>query len=420
MTADTPGPPRDPAGPARPDPARPVGPARPCPARPGGGASPGPPGRTGAARPARPGAADPARDAGAGPAQGGAAGTARGVAVVVDGPGAYRLVPHEPVPPGPGEALVRVHACGICGSDREVLRGTRPADYVRYPLVPGHEWSGTVEAVGPGVPARLVGRRTVGEGFRNCQVCARCHAGETTLCTAGYDETGFTRPGALAPTLTLPARLLHPLPDDADLSAAALLEPAACVAAAVLAADVRPGERVAVVGTGTLGLLAVQFLAASSPAALLAVDLREDRADRAHRCGATRLCTRDELHGPHGLRPGAPDGFDVVVETAGSATAARESAALLRRGGRLVLAGIPAPGATGLDPTDLVVRQIQVRTVFGAPPAAWAHAVRAFAAGLLDPGPLIDRELPLADFGRVVAPDDAGVAAPAGKVLLRP
>lgn len=186
-------------------------------------------------------------------------------AVVVEAPGEHRLASHEPRQPDAGEALVHVHAVGICGSDREVYQGNRPEGYVRYPLTPGHEWSGTVEAVGAGVPSTLVGRKVVGEGFRNCQVCDRCHAGETTLCTAGYEETGFTQPGAMATTLTLPARLLHVLPDEADLTAAALLEPAACIAAAALKANARPGERVAVVGTGTLGMFAVQFLKAGSP-----------------------------------------------------------------------------------------------------------------------------------------------------------
>ncbi|MGW5641018.1 alcohol dehydrogenase catalytic domain-containing protein, partial [Streptomyces sp. NPDC003832] len=119
-------------------------------------------------------------------------------AVVVEAPGKHRLAGHTPREPGPGEALVRVHAVGICGSDREVYQGNRPEGYVRYPLTPGHEWSGTVTAVGAGAPASLVGRKVVGEGFRNCQVCDRCHAGETTLCTAGYEETGFTQPGAMA------------------------------------------------------------------------------------------------------------------------------------------------------------------------------------------------------------------------------
>ncbi|MET8450434.1 alcohol dehydrogenase catalytic domain-containing protein [Streptomyces sp. NPDC005209] len=331
-------------------------------------------------------------------------------AVIVEAPGEHRVVPHEPREPGPGEALVAVHAVGICGSDRELYQGNRPEGYVRYPLTPGHEWSGTVRAVGAGVPDSLVGRKVVGEGFRNCQVCDRCHAGETTLCTAGYEETGFTRPGAMATTLTLPARLLHALPDAADLTAAALLEPAACVAAAALKADARPGERVAVVGTGTLGMFAVQFLRAISPAELLVVGTRDDREALSRRFGATDFRTKDQP---------LPDDFDVVVETAGSASAARTAASLLRRGGRLVLTGIPAPGAEGLDPTDLVVRQLAVHTVFGAPPDAWAHTVRVFGAGLLEPLPLVTHRLPLTQFSRAIELVGSGDPK-VGKVLLRP
>jgi threonine dehydrogenase-like Zn-dependent dehydrogenase len=333
------------------------------------------------------------------------------LAVVIEAPGEHQLVEHTPREPAAGEALVRVHAVGICGSDREVYQGTRPEGYVRYPLTPGHEWSGTVEAVGSGVPTSLVGRKVVGEGFRNCQVCDRCHAGETTLCTAGYGETGFTEPGAMAATLTLPARLLHVLPDDADLTAAALLEPAACIAAAALKANARPGERVAVVGTGTLGMFAVQLLKASSPAELLVVGTRPDRAKLSMTFGATDFRTTGDQE--------LPDDFDVVIETAGSASAANTAASLLRRGGRLVLTGIPAAGADGLDPTDLVVRQLEVHTVFGAPPNAWAHAVRVFGAGLLDPLPLVTHELPLDKFPQAIELVGSGDPK-VGKVLLRP
>lgn len=330
--------------------------------------------------------------------------------VVVEAPGEHRLEEHTPREPLAGEALVRVHAVGICGSDREVYQGNRPEGYVRYPLIPGHEWSGTVEAVGAAVPSSLVGRKVVGEGFRNCQVCERCHAGETTLCTAGYEETGFTRPGAMAPTLTLPARLLHVLADNADLTAAALLEPAACVAAALLKLKPVPGERVAVVGAGTLGMFAVQFLKASSPAELLMVGTRPDRAELSKAFGADDFRTRNQE---------LPGDFDMVVETAGSASAARTATALLRRGGRLVLTGIPAPGALGLDPTDLVVRQLEVHAVFGAPPSAWAHAVRVFGAGVFDPLPLITHELPLHAFPEAIELVGSGDPT-VGKVLLRP
>ncbi|GHC67763.1 zinc-dependent alcohol dehydrogenase [Streptomyces flavofungini] len=332
--------------------------------------------------------------------------------LVVPRPGAHLLVHGEVPVPGPGEVLIRVAAAGICGSDREVYDGHRDAAYVRYPLVPGHEWSGTVEAVGAGVAAGLVGRRTVAEGFRACGVCERCRSGETSLCTGGYAETGFTEPGAFADHLTVPARLLHPLPDDADLRAAALLEPAAVIAAAVRAGRPRPGERVAVVGAGTLGLLTVQLLAASNPAELVVVDPRAARGEQALTFGASASLVPDEAAALHGR-------FDLVVETAGAPPTAASSCLLARRGGRVVLTGMFTPGATGIDPAHLSLSQLEVRSVFGAPSSAWSDAVRAFGLGLLDPAPLITHEFPLERFAEAVALVGSGDPK-TGKVLLRP
>ncbi|MFG7942192.1 zinc-dependent alcohol dehydrogenase [Streptomyces cacaoi] len=332
-------------------------------------------------------------------------------AVVVDAPGRHRIVSGPRPEPGPEEVRVAVHAAGICGSDRELYEGTRPRSHVRYPVTPGHEWSGTVDAVGEGVDARLVGRRVVAEGFRACLRCVRCREGATTLCLRGYDETGFTQPGAFADVLVLPARLLHPLPDGADLTAAALLEPAAVAAAAVLAAGVRPGDRVAVVGAGTLGVLAVQLLAAFSPGELLAVDPRRTRGELALDAGASRAGTPDEVARERGA-------FDAVLETAGAPGTAGDACRLARPGGCVVLAGALGDGAEGLDPLRLVLGQLTVRSVFGAPSAAWSYAVRAFTEGQLAPRALVTHEYPLDRFGEALerVRDDPA----AGKVLLRP
>lgn len=332
--------------------------------------------------------------------------------VVLDRPGVHRLVTGEPPPPGPGEVRVRVAAAGVCMSDREMYDGRRDAAYVRYPVTPGHEWSGTVEEVGQGVSPELTGRRTVAEGFRACGTCERCRAGETSLCTAGYDETGFTRPGGFADHVVVPARLLHLLHDDADLRAAALLEPAAVVAAAVRAGEPEPGMRVAVVGAGTLGLLAVQLLAASSPGELTVIDPRTRRAALARDFGADDVRTPEEAEKLRGR-------YDLVVETAGAPATAASACLLARRGGRVVLAGIFAPGAAGIDPVHLSLSQLTVRSVFGAPSAAWSFAVRAFSTGLLDPGALITHEFPLERYADAVALVGGGGPG-TGKVLLRP
>ncbi|QFU90482.1 zinc-binding dehydrogenase [Amycolatopsis sp. YIM 10] len=310
--------------------------------------------------------------------------------VWIDRPGELVVREAEPATPGPGEALVRVAWSGICGSDREIMQGTRPAEYVRYPVVPGHEWSGRVAAVGDGVGADLVGAPVVGEGIRSCQVCAACRRGDTNLCDGPYEETGFTQPGAWSDHVLVPARLLHRLPETADLRAAAGLEPAACVAAACLKLAVHPGERCAVVGAGMLGLLAVQLLRAAGAGEIVVVHTRRDRSALAAQCGADSLVLPSQLDSLAGS-------FDAVLEAAGAPGTAHNAVSLSRRGGRVALTGIPASDDQPLDPVSLVLNEITVHTVFGAPPRAWTHAVRAFASGALDPGLLVTHDVALED-----------------------
>ena len=328
--------------------------------------------------------------------------------VVVERPGRSHVDDSEPPAPGPGEALVRVTAAGLCGSDRELFDGTRPAGFVTYPITPGHEWSGTVTAIGAQADPALLGAQVVGEGFRGCMACAPCRNGSPNLCLNGYDETGFTRPGAFADQLVLPTRLLHVLQPGSDLRAAALLEPAAVVASAVRHAALRPGETAAVVGAGTLGVLALQLLAAASPAALAAIDLRPERAETALAAGATTFLHPDEV---------TEAAFDVVVETAGALRTAHTAVALARRGGRVVLTGIPGDASDTVPTSLLVTRALTLHTVFGAGPADWAYAVRAFDSGVLRPAALITHELPLTEFEKALT---LSASPGAGKVLLRP
>ncbi|GAA3360285.1 MULTISPECIES: zinc-binding dehydrogenase [Saccharopolyspora] len=332
-------------------------------------------------------------------------------AVVIDRPGELRVAAADPVEPGPGEALVRIAWSGICGSDRELFTGGRPDGFVRYPVVPGHEWSGTVLAVGPDVPADYLGHHVVGEGFRGCQSCDACRRGENNLCTTGYAETGFTSPGAWCDHLLLPARLLHVLPPEADLRAAAVLEPAACVGEACLRLGGVAGERVAVVGGGSLGLLGAQLLGATGPAELVVVEPRAGREELAEACGATAVLTPLEAVRRCGR-------FDAVLETAGTPGAAHLATRLARRGGRVALTGLP-PESDSLVTARLVSAQLTLHTVFGAPSRAWTHVVRLFTAGVLDPGRIITHEFDLADAATALdLLTDSG--SQVGKILLTP
>jgi threonine dehydrogenase-like Zn-dependent dehydrogenase len=311
-------------------------------------------------------------------------------AVRVDRPGEIAMVEVERPRPGPGEVLVAVAAVGICGSDVELLDGRRPADYVRYPVVPGHEWAGTVAEVGPGVAGVAPGDRVVAEGFRACGACDRCKQGRTNLCSAEYAETGFTHAGAFAEFVAVPAGLVHRLPPGADLEAAALLEPAACVAQGLLEMELRPGLHVAVVGAGTLGLLAVALLRLVSPARLVLAGSRAERLELGRLLGATEVVDVNEQD-----LAGLASRFDLVFEAANRPSGGAAAIRLARRGGAVVLEGISGSAEPSLAGDDIALKHLRVQGVFGASGAAWRWVVSLFAAGALDTRPLISHRFGL-------------------------
>jgi 2-desacetyl-2-hydroxyethyl bacteriochlorophyllide A dehydrogenase len=320
-------------------------------------------------------------------------------AVCVSEPHSMSLIRLERPRPGPGEVLVAVSAAGICGSDLELLEGSRPAPYVHYPIVPGHEWAGTIAEVGQGVAGLASGDRVVAEGIRPCGRCDRCKEGRTNLCASGYAETGFTHQGAFADFLVVPASLVHRLPADADLAAAALLEPAACVAQGLLEVDLRPGLQAAVVGAGTLGLLAVTLLRLASPERLTLLGTRADRLALGRRLGATDAIDMSAESSLEQLR----DRFDLVFEAASRPTGGAAALALARRGGAVVLEGISGATEPSLVGDLVPLKQLRVQGVFGASGAAWRWVVKLFGSGALQPAQLVSHRFPLEECERAFA-----------------
>jgi threonine dehydrogenase-like Zn-dependent dehydrogenase len=200
------------------------------------------------------------------------------------------------------------------------------------------------------------------------------------------------------------------------VEAAALLEPAACVANGLLEAGVpRPGSRVAVVGDGPLGLLAVLLLRAASPAELLLVGARPGRAAHGRAAGATRVVDAADEAALAGLA----GRFDAVVEATNQPEGAAAALRLPRRGGGAVLLGISGAGRATVDPDTISLNQLRVQGVFGASRAAWRWVVELYAGGLLDPLPLVTHRFVLEEAPAALA----ALAAPDGdalKVLVRP
>jgi L-iditol 2-dehydrogenase len=319
-------------------------------------------------------------------------------AFLIEGPGQCGLVEIEEPRPGHGELLIAPAVVGLCGSDLELLTGRRPPPYVRYPTIPGHEWAGYVVDSGPGVLGFPPGTAVIAEGIRSCGRCARCAEGRNNLCAGPYAETGFTHPGALAERLVVPAHLVHPLPADRSIVTAGLLEPAACVATGLLDVGIpRAGSRLAVVGDGPLGLLAVALLRLTSPRELLLFGARPARLAFGERMGAT--ATMPTPPPDHPERVALRGGFDVIVECTDSPAGAAFAIELARRAGSVVLIGISGAHALTLDPDAISLGSLRVQGVFGASRAAWRWLLELYGAGLFAPDALITHRFGLDQVG---------------------
>lgn len=257
-------------------------------------------------------------------------------------------------PPGDGEIEVEIGAAGVCHSDLSMVNGTLAPS---FPLVLGHEAAGTVTAAGPGVDRMRVGDRVVLNWAPPCRDCWHCTHGEPWLCeTAGAPSTPRgTLPdgtplhvtlglGALATRVVIPARAAIPVPGALSFADAALLGCAVLTGFGAVrnTAGVRPGESVAVIGLGGVGLSVVGAARAAGAGPIVAIDVSPDKEKLALAAGATDFLVSDDSlsRALRGLTGGR--GADVVVECVGRAATIRSAYRGARRGGRVVVVGMGA------------------------------------------------------------------------------
>jgi threonine dehydrogenase-like Zn-dependent dehydrogenase len=355
--------------------------------------------------------------------------SADGSALVVRAPGDLGLEARGIPEPAPDELLIEPELVGLCGTDLEIVDGTIDPAYIRYPLVLGHEWTGTVAegAVAEGTVAEGTvaegtvdgrtggggkprpGTRVVVEGIIGCGHCLRCRSGDTNLCET-YDEIGFTRDGAAAGHVAVPAGLVHPLAPGVSAEDAVLIEPASVVFRALARAGVTPGCRTLVIGDGTVALLAVYLLGLWSPAQIVLLGRRDGQAALAAAAGAAAFMTDPSAAGT---------GFDLVVEAAGATDAVVAAFAAARRGGTVVLLGLPPRGEPAPVPVDdLVNNDLTIMASFGYTSRAWRDVVTLLNAGRIRPGFLITHRFGLGEWEAALS-TLRGADSPRGKVLLR-
>jgi 2-desacetyl-2-hydroxyethyl bacteriochlorophyllide A dehydrogenase len=328
-------------------------------------------------------------------------------ALVVEKPGTIRLTQLPALEPGPDEVIIRPAYCGVCRTDLELLRGEIDPAYVRYPLTLGHEWSGTIEAVGADVEALLPGDRCVAECIVPCGRCSFCKAGDTNVCEI-YEELGFTREGGASDQVLVPARLVHKLEPSTSLLDAALVEPCSVVLRALEKAGPKSGDRVLVVGDGTIGLLAAYLVSLWSPSEVTMLGRRPEQAQLAKSVGVAAFETSG----------GNPGTFDLAIEAVGVAEAVATSIGAVRRGGRVVLLGLPPAGQTLELPADMLVNNdLTIAASFGYTSAAWGRMVDLVNAGRVQPGRIATHRFPLEAFAKAFAALES-LEGTRGKILL--
>lgn len=315
-------------------------------------------------------------------------------AAFLHGPRDLRIEPAPPPKPAAGDVVVRVAVAGLCGTDLRIFTGDRP---VRYPRVMGHEFVGRVEAVGDDVTRVVVGDRVAVEPNYSCGACPLCREGNRNLCLARV-AIGIDVDGCFADVARVPERCCWPAPAGVADEDLVLTEPLAVVVRAVDRAAVREGQTVAVVGVGTLGLLALQVLRARG-ARVLCVGRTGRRLELARELGAAAVhAARDGSLEAAARAFSGREGVDAVIETAGTPEAVNHALELVRPGGRVVLTGLPhAPSAVSFF--SVVRREV---TIIGSMiyQDEFAEAMRLVAAGHVRTGPLITHRIRLAEIAR--------------------
>jgi 2-desacetyl-2-hydroxyethyl bacteriochlorophyllide A dehydrogenase len=319
-------------------------------------------------------------------------------AIVIERPNEVALREVETPTCGPDDVLVRSHKAGVCRTDLEVLRGELSPRWVRYPCVPGHEWSGTVEEVGANVRDLTPGERVVCEGIIPCNRCRRCRAGETNLCES-YDQLGFTRGGGYGEFVLAPRHVVHRLLEGVSLDAAVLIEPASCVLRGLERGRLGPGESVGVIGVGTLGSIGVLLARLFAARPVVAYGIRPEELAFAERLGADHVVDVENIDAEEETLRLTGGGLDVVVETAGAVPAVELATRIVRPGGRVILLGISGEGKELQLPADwIVLRDIELIGSVSYTSAVWGRMMRLVEGASLDLEPLVTHRFPAGEF----------------------
>ena len=313
-------------------------------------------------------------------------------AIVVEQPGVYSFTEVKDPSPDERHLVVRVRACGICGTDLHIADGEFAP--TSYPIIPGHEFSGEVVEVGKRVRESLeVGARVAIDPSLFCGECEPCRRGRGNLC-ANWGAIGDTVDGAFAEYVSVPSANVYEIPESMSFPDAALVEPLSCAVHGVHRLGSVLGNSILVVGAGTMGLLLMQLLLRAGASSITVVDRVAARLDVARKLGATAVS--GSLDGLSSER------FDVVVDATGVASAMEKAFALVSRGGRAMVFGVaPSDASIAVSPFRIYNDEI---TIVGSMAVlhSFGDALHLLAKGAVRTSELLARPRPLDSYAEAL------------------
>ncbi|MET0735347.1 MAG: alcohol dehydrogenase catalytic domain-containing protein [Microbacterium sp.] len=336
-------------------------------------------------------------------------------ALVVTAPREASVVQAPDPVPAAGELLVDVERVGICGTDVELYTGEMAyidQGHTTFPIRLGHEWTGRVSAVGDPADSSWIGRRVTGDTMLGCGHCDYCLAGRHHVCPDRF-EVGIRDDwaGALAERVLIPTRFAYVIPDHVSVAAAALVEPGGNSLRAVRAANLSPGDRVLILGSGTIGLLAAQFALAEG-AEVHVGGVREGSLALARSLGVPHTVQLDEL------AESEPDRFDAVIEATSIEAMPALAVRLAKPAGRVVYIGLSSTPSL-VDTREIALKDITAVGILSASPGL-AGAIEHFADGSVVPDSIVSEVVALEDVPARLEGHRGPDAGPGPKVHVDP
>lgn len=312
-------------------------------------------------------------------------------AAVIKSVGAVGIETVEDPTPGAGEVVVQVAACGLCGTDLHILEGEFAPS---LPIIPGHEFSGTVVACGPGVLDVAEGDRVAVDPSLYCHECHYCRLGRENLCLR-WGAIGVTVAGGAAEFVAVPAANCVRLPEHIAVGDATLIEPLSCAVRGYDVLSSQLGSHVLIYGAGTMGLMMLRLAQRVGASSVDIVDVNPDRLDVARTMGAsTAVLSADEVEQPYG--------WELVVDATGNEQAIQDGIDRVGPGGTFLQFGVSSYAARAtIEPYRIYNKEITI-TGSMAVLHSYERAADLFAAGVLDPDVFITDRLPLERYADAI------------------